>query len=54
MNLHPRLHLKVDARGRLTEAGEAMEEMHVVLEADTEEQIEAARVQASHSASHSA
>jgi len=36
---------QVDKRGRLTEAGEAMEEMHVLLEADTDEQIEAARVQ---------
>jgi len=26
----------VDKRGRLTEAGEAMEEMHVVLEAETD------------------
>ena len=36
---------QVDKRGRLTEAGEAMEEMHVVLEADTDESLEAARVQ---------
>ena len=40
---------QVDKRGRLTEAGEAMEEMHVILEADTDEQLEAARVQASSS-----
>ena len=36
---------QVDKRGRLTEAGEALEEMHVLLEAETDEQIEAARVQ---------
>ena len=40
---------QVDKRGRLTEAGEAMEEMHVILEADTDEQLEAARVQANSS-----